>query len=370
MKTHFPEYGHSLLSLSSSLLKYFGAEARHETLPEMDEALSARPDKTLLLLLDGLGLSILEKHLPESSFLRRHLVCPISSVFPPTTVAATNTVESGLSPIEHGQLGWTLWFDEAGDNVEVFTNICASSRKPFAETNLRSTVLGHPTLWQQIEKADPTVRAHFLSPFAPDPVESERALFASLRRLLREPGRSYIYAYWPEPDHTIHDLGTAAVPVRRIIRRLDRRVRRLCRGLKNSLVAIVADHSLIDTEYLCLQDYPELLELLARRPSIEGRALSLFVRPGQQALFRERFEKAFGASFRLFTHEEVLSLGLFGPGEAHPRAEGFIGDFLAVATDRFYLGYPRDEHPLIGHHAGFTEEEALVPLILIPSDDL
>ena len=60
----------------------------------------------VLLLFDGMGISVLEKHLAPDSFLRKHLVCPISSVFPPTTTAATTSVLTGRTRIEHGWLGW------------------------------------------------------------------------------------------------------------------------------------------------------------------------------------------------------------------------------------------------------------------------
>jgi hypothetical protein len=76
---------------------------------------------------DGMGSAILNRHLPRDSFFRANKLRDISSVFPPTTAAATVSLESGLSPIEHGWLGWCLYFAELGTNVNIFPNTLAGS---------------------------------------------------------------------------------------------------------------------------------------------------------------------------------------------------------------------------------------------------
>ena len=113
----------SLLGVTSSLLRYYGAETSHKTLPLLDGRLAACPRNVVLLLFDGMGDAVVRGHLPEDSFLRRHMAAVIGTVFPPTTAAAITTVDSGLSPAEHGWLGWSLRFGALGGKiVEVFTN--------------------------------------------------------------------------------------------------------------------------------------------------------------------------------------------------------------------------------------------------------
>lgn len=113
----------SLLGVTSSLLRYYGAETSHNTLPLLDGRLAACPRNVVLLLFDGMGDAVVRGHLPEDSFLRRHMAAVIGTVFPPTTAAAITTVDSGLSPAEHGWLGWSLRFGALGGKiVEVFTN--------------------------------------------------------------------------------------------------------------------------------------------------------------------------------------------------------------------------------------------------------
>ncbi len=110
----------------------------------------------------------------------------------------------------------------------------------------------------------------------------------------------------------------------------------------------------------CLEDYPELMELLKMPPSVEPRAFSLFVKDDKQAEFKAEFNKIFADSFRLMTNEEVFKEHLLGFGTPHPKAADFIGDFFAVALSNVNLDYKRGNFEPICVHAGLTEEEITV----------
>ncbi len=98
----YPDYDHSIVSIANSILRAFGAECRHKSLPLLDRYLDKGFKNVLLMLFDGMGTEALSDHLPENSFLRRHVADTLSSVFPPTTTAALPSVETGLTPFEHG----------------------------------------------------------------------------------------------------------------------------------------------------------------------------------------------------------------------------------------------------------------------------
>ena len=101
-----PDYNNCLVNLANSVLKKFGAETTAATLPLADTVLAGNYKNVVVLLLDALGISILEKHLKPEGFFRSHLAGAFNSVYPPTTVAATTSVLSGAYPDEHGWLGW------------------------------------------------------------------------------------------------------------------------------------------------------------------------------------------------------------------------------------------------------------------------
>lgn len=360
----------NLLALICSILRHCGTEARHPSLPAADALLQKGFRNVILLLFDGMGETVLQNWLPETAFLRRHETGTLSSVFPPTTVAATTTLRTGLSPIEHGWLGWNLFFPEVGD-VTVFQNTLArSGGKKAADFPVAERFLPYASILDQIERGSGgEVKAHFLSPFDGERVESLPEIHRRALELCREPGRHYLYAYWPEPDSMMHRLGTRAPEVGECLRELDRETEALCAQLSDTLVLVTADHGHTDVRWAFLCDYPDVAEHLLRPPSLEARALSFFVKPGHENAFREAFLSHFGEEFVLYTREEVFARKLFGEGTPHPRTADFIGEFLAVARGDLSIDWepPKGRPPHRAGHAGLTPAEVLVPLIAIPT---
>ena len=112
----------SLVNLSNSILKHFGAESFHESIPEIDTLLKGHKI-VVAVLFDVMGQNIFRKHLKEDSLIRSHYVTTNNSTYPPTTAAATTAFLTGKYPIETGWLGWTEYFKEYDRNVILFKNV-------------------------------------------------------------------------------------------------------------------------------------------------------------------------------------------------------------------------------------------------------
>ena len=96
-------YNECLTNLACSIAKYFGASYKHNTIGYIDKLLEEKsPKNVVTILLDGMGTSILDKHLLNDSFFMKHKIKDITSVFPATTVAATTSMRTGLNPCETG----------------------------------------------------------------------------------------------------------------------------------------------------------------------------------------------------------------------------------------------------------------------------
>lgn len=77
-------------------------------------------------------------------------------------------------------------------------------------------------------------------------------------------------------------------------------------------------------------------------------------------------KKAFGDKFLLWTKEQVLQKQLFGTGTPHPNFEKMLGDYLAIAIDDLSIYSTKEEADFfIGVHAGLTEDEMTIPLIIV-----
>ena len=74
------------------------------------------------MLFDGMGAKLLKEKLSKDSFLLKYLASEISSVVPSTTTASTTSMLSGLTPIEHGWIGWDLYVKEEDKIITMLTN--------------------------------------------------------------------------------------------------------------------------------------------------------------------------------------------------------------------------------------------------------
>ena len=92
-----PDYKNCISNLPNSVMRYFGVEPAGEALPILDKHLKPGYRNIVVLLLDGLGVNIVEAHTEPDGFFQSHLAGIYRSTFPPTTVAATTSVLSGPS---------------------------------------------------------------------------------------------------------------------------------------------------------------------------------------------------------------------------------------------------------------------------------
>lgn len=370
-----PDYQHNNLAVTNAILRHYGVDCGARPAEETaEEALKENKKSVIYLLFDGMGINLLEKHLPENAFLRRQTVKTLTSVYPPTTVAATTSVETGLNPIEHGWLGWFLYFEEAGENVTAFGSRRESNYEPYGE-NLARKHMPLTTVFERIHEVSPEVKNYFFSPFSDEVSErvdcvrcekpgSVHGLCRSILKLNKREEKQFIYSYWPNPDHFCHEFGIDNAIVRKTIRAINREAEALCRKLKDATVFIIADHSLINVEFVYLEDYPALREKISR-VSLENRTVSIWVKEGEREAFAALFKETFGDDFVLMTHREFLESGLLGSGTPHPMVESFIGDFVALAVTPKSLALNRENKPMLGAHAGYTKEEAEIPLVLV-----
>lgn len=377
-----PNYEHSLLNIVHSILHHYGLKTDYASIPMLMSELNTDPQNVVLLVFDGMGTDMLQKNLSSDSWLNVYSRDAITSVYPCTTTAAMTTYYSGLSPLEHGWLGWSLYFKEYARTIDTFLNMDSYTKEVVGNIDSARTLMPFETVFDKILKAsNQEVSTYTVMPEgivvakAPTQVigaDSIEDMGQKIHTVLKNNGNKYIMGYWYEPDRLMHIDGCYADSVKDIITDINHMVEKLATQSEDTLFIVSADHGLCNIdESIYLEEQKDLCDLMLMPPSIEPRCASFFIKPDKTSEFETLFNQRYGDDFDLYTKEAFLQTGYLGKGIAHPKVDDFLGNYIAVGTGRKLLRYRTMnltvDHQYLGHHAGQTPEEMMVPLILYRS---
>lgn len=380
-----PDYNLSNLGIISSIAKYYGVSIPTKPIDQVGRELDRKRSRnTVLIIMDGMGSRVLEKNLPAGSWLLRQKKQDLIAVFPCTTTAVMTSFLSGLEPVSHAWLGWTLYFSDWDQCIDVFPfrDSFSGEYLTYEKRNILS-FMDTPRLLDQIEKAtDKSLSIDVFMTSAARPrvreligerytiCETLSELVDSVSEKCAEPGDHFIIGYWKAPDSLIHPYGMTSPEVRTFLEEANAIFERTLPNLSDATTFMSADHGLTDmTQHLHIDQMPELAELMRNYPGGDPRAKAFYVKPGKEDLFASRFEARIPKTeYILVPSEEAIANGLFGLTEIHPRSRGFLGDFVALGVGSsdilFSIPGAKGAAEFIGHHAGLTAEEMLVPLII------
>lgn len=367
MKIMHPNYDNCLVNVSNSILKYYGSQNTHNTLAELDEYLKKDYKNVIILLYDGFGSNLIRKNLGDQAFLSKNKIKDITSVFPATTTASTTSVITGLTPMEHCWLGWDTYIPSVDKVVTMYLNTIKNTETEVADYNLAKQEFPYITIMDKINNSG-NARAYSISPFEGIHYDEENAdeMYDKIIKLCNTNEKKFIYAYCTEPDHTMHELGTEDERVIEIMKHLNAKTEELANKLNDTLLIVTADHGHITArDYIALDNYPRLKNMLIRDTSLEPRATNFFVKENMLEAFKCEFNKLFGNDFILLSKQEVLDKQLFGNGVANEKFYACLGDYISLAISDKAIIDVADPNPLKGLHAGITEDEVLIPLIVI-----
>ena len=361
-------YNECLTNLACSIRKYFGLEYKHNTLSYIDEILEKKqPRNVILFLFDGMGSNILDRNLDKDAFFIKNRYKKITTVFPATTTAATTAIRTGLNPCEHGWIGWNVYLEPIDKIITLYMNREKGKEETCREYFTVKDQLVNDTIADEINRKG-EYKGLELFPFKAGNAKVYRDLdemYTMINYELKEDGKHFIYAYNDEPDHTMHDFGPDSEEAKRLIETRNRKTEEFCKNLEDTLVIVVADHGHIKVDHIFLKDYPEITKMMERTTSIEQRAASFKIKEEYMEEFPVLFNKLFGKSFTLYTKKDVMESKLFGDGEPNKLFEPALGDFIAIAENDNKCLVTDGDEVLVSQHAGYTDDEVYIPLIIV-----
>ena len=366
-----PDYNNCILNIDASIAKYFGIDSEYQSNLLVDEILASKKYKHIaIMLLDGMGTYIINNNLEENSFLRMHKICDIKAVYPPTTACAVPALCSGLEPLKTGWVGWSNYFSEVNKFVVMFRNLDYFSDEPVG-INVEKDILPYKKFYQ-----DFNTNVFELGPsFTPSNCQSFEEMCERYINEVNNKESSFCYLYWGEPDTMMHINGAYSNEAKAEIKQMDNTLNKMYENLpKDTLIIITADHGHIDVKPIYLANFKDILSLLDRVPSNEGRCAFFKVKPFRKRKFVKLFNEYFADYFTLFTKKEFIEEGYLGNSlnDENYKIKSFIGDYVAVAKKNYYFNFDPvisseeyDEMVFKSHHAGITANEMVIPLVVM-----
>lgn len=365
-------YDECLTNLACSIKKYFDLDYKHNTIDYIDKILNeTQPQNIVTILCDGMGAVILDRVLSKDSFIISHKIKSITTVFPATTVAATTSMMTGLNPVETAMLGWDMYYKDIDKTITTFLNSEKGDTEytPLDEAiKYKNKHMITKSIMDEINEKG-IDSSYTLFPFGENAYTDIDDMYKQIEYLCNKKGKKYIYAYDIEPDHTMHKLGNDTKEVSKIINNINFKIEQLSKNVKNTVIFVVADHGHKNVENVMLSDYPDIVECLERNTSIESRAVNFFIKDNKKQNFPKIFNKYFENDIDLYTKEDIINSKLFGDGDENEVFRDILGDYLAIAKTNKTLLYGGSE-VFKSQHAGYTEDEILVPLIVINTDKI
>lgn len=371
-----PAYGRASLSdLMPSVLASLGvaSEAGVLDLPQ-----SAR---AVVLLVDGLGETLLRRHADEAPFLSSLASRTLTSCFPTTTVTSLSSIGTGLTPGEHGLTGYTSWVEEAGETVGWLGWTPVGSVTDLRERLVPEQLQPRSTVFERAVDAGVEVTIG-----APAQFEGSGLTRAVLRggryrgsvtpgdaiatavEGSRQSSRSLVYCYTPDLDLTGHVRGVDSDAWRVQLRLVDRFAEELAARLPaGTILHVTADHGMVDVPDEARVDAdasPALMEGVLALAG-EPRARHVHALPGAAADVLARWQAELGDRMWVASRADAVAAGLLGP-TVSPAALARTGDVVAVSTGDVSV-VRREREPffsaLLGQHGAMTPDELLVPLL-------
>jgi hypothetical protein len=358
----FYKEGEDLVAIGNSIRLAYGLKTYHASYKPLDEELQKRgvPQKRKLcvILLDGFGSTIQFEHRKAAPFIYAHRKFKITSVFPPTTVAATTSLLTGFYPKEDGWMGWTQKFPFYDKPITMFPSTFIGGTIPSPKSSWDEVPLRY--IDGDINKYT-SYKANRIMGFSLEPANAEH-VFSETERLI--PESDFIYSYWIDPDMSMHEYGNYDPKIDEVLADLDMRVKKLVESHPEVTFVLLADHGHIDQVNLSIYEHPDLTACL-KYPDfgLESRAACFYVKEDKMKEFNKLAHKYYGKDFYIFSKKQVDKLKIFGVGTPNKYYDYFAGDYLLVSKSNKGL-IQSTTAVLKSQHAGGTARERFVNVSL------
>lgn len=407
----YPQYNNNCISnIPNAILQFFDAEKEKIKSPlndKIEKVSSEKINKVVLLVIDGFGFNQFLNYQKENSFLAnltsKGEACPLTSVFPSQTTNALTTLNTGLTPQEHGLFEYFIYLKDVGVvNALRFERI-GSKHQKLVDEGIDPNILLlrgksiHNTLKEKGINTYTHIHASnafnacskliFQGSTIIPAIKSSDSIVRLRKKLEENSGNSaYFFVYLDSLDTISHEYGPdsyeyyAELSVithllhKELVQKIDPKT------AKETLLLITADHGGVNvnpkqTTYLSktilnLQTGKNRKTIL---PTGSPREIFLHIREERLAETKEWLIQKIGNKAQIIKTKEAAEKGLFGLRVASERFFERTGNLMILPYGNQTVWFEKPEGRKIsylGQHGGLNEEEMLVPFAISNLHDL
>jgi len=356
--------------------------------------------KVVLIVIDGLGYNQYLKQQQNDPLLtnltNKGITQPLTSVFPSQTTNALTTLNTGLTPQEHGLFEYFLYLKNIGIINSLKCECINQKTKKPSQTksiNPNSLLLKGKTIHDTLNENDIKTFTHtnITNAFCPcskiifqgstiKPALNTQDLIIGLRKNLEENknNNTYFFVHIDTPDAIAHKYGPNSYQYyteltnityllnRELVQKLDPKT------AKNTLLLLTADHGGIDVDiektiYLPKTALPMQTQKNQEPISPIGsyRENFLHIEEKKLAETKQWLHKKIGNKAQIIETTTATEKGLFGI--ADKVSNGFFeraGNLLILPYNNQTIWFkdPNErEINYLGQHGGLSRQEMIVP---------
>lgn len=396
----YPDYGrYSISEIPPTILSFFNI---HTDRPTLSFDVFKNPNKNhsslLFFFIDGFAYDHLTEYERELPFFNTlgdaaHIF-PLTSVFPSTTSAALTTLQTGLTPQEHGLPEWTIYFEELdrisfgtlkekeGDPQMLFSG--KSLYRLLRENGVTPYVFTYESYMPSSYSAVTQDGAEVIT------FKNLDDLFPKLRQTMENAkGPSYYFVYWADVDTIEHSYGPRSNEHKYELHKVSLALEKEFKAkldpkvAEKTLMIIGSDHgqaNIKNEDIIYLNTYLDLEASYFLTPSQKyivptgaPHDVFLHIYEPKVEFVLEYLRKELAGKADVITTKEALEKGLFGLYTPTERFIKRIGNVLILPYEGYHIWYqhtPGFFWKQLGIHGGLSREEMLVPFVVIDLEKL
>ena len=406
----YPCYEENCISnIPGTILDLFDVNHKLPKLPTVNKV-DDKVDKVVLFVLDGFGYNQFLRHHKANKFLaklaKKSEVFPLTSIFPSQTTNALTTLNTGLTPQEHGLFEYYIYLKEVDKIVNTlrFEPLGSKRRNELLENGFTPNILFNgETIQSKLKESGVKSFTHIYasyaysnyskllfkdSTFIPS-LKSSDLIVMLKKKLEKETGPAYFFVHLSNLDTISHEYGPNSYEYNAELSAISYLLNKELvekiniKAAKETLVLMTADHggvNIVPENTTYLNGFSDVLENLqngktGKRILPTGSARDVFLHVKEEKLTetQDLLVKKVGGKAKIVEIKEALNDGLFGRGEIRSQFVERAGNLLILPYRNetvWFEHFKNIKYNPVGQHGGLNEDEMLVPLAVTRLDQL